>query len=187
MSDIAAAGHVDWIPIPLDAGPDSLALAWRQRFGTGRECADSIAFMLGVQASLLRANEQSDSAQVLNLAAWVMTREPEDLSHLSAYAVLRAFPAPPELTAAELVEQLVDGEPLLSAPEIFEMETRSGDAANVAFRPLIDDEVHEHLMVLWPRPGLGAWYQLAAFQSDLLISSHVRPSFEELAAGIEGL
>ncbi|TNC29848.1 hypothetical protein [Mumia zhuanghuii] len=187
MSDIEATGHVDWVPIPLDADADSLEAGWRARFGDAREVVDSIAFMLGVRASLLRANADADESQVLNLAGWVMTTEPDDLSRLSAYAVLRAFPASPALDAENLVAQIVGDEPVFSGPQITEMETKSGDAVNVVFRPFVGDEVHEHLMVLWPRPDQGIWFQLAAYQSDLLTSYRVQPSFEELAAGIEGL
>lgn len=188
MADIEAAGHVDWVPISLEAGEDDLIRQWGDRFGDSEQVANSIAFMLGVRASLLRANESADDSQLLHLAGWVMTGEPEDLTRLSAYAVLRAFPAAfPFDEVNDLVAQIVGDDPVFAGPEIDTLSTRSGDAAIVAFRPFVDGEVHEHLMVLWARPEAGVWYQLAAYQSDLLTSHRVRPSFEELAAGIQGL
>lgn len=66
-------GHVDWVPVPLDADADSLEGRWRERFCDAREVVDSVALILGVRASLLRANANADAdadaSQVLNWPA----------------------------------------------------------------------------------------------------------------------
>lgn len=184
MSDIEGYSHARWVPIPLDQEADAVHDALVKRFGPSAE--DSASAMTGVVRQLQQANAATADDGLINLAAWALVAEPGVLD-VQAFATLRAIGITDDLTQAESVEAVVADAVLFQAPVVETMETMSGDATSLRFRPMDGDEVHQIMAVLWTRPASNALYVLSSYSTDLVEAAEVGDLLDELGAGIGGL
>jgi hypothetical protein len=189
--DILAAGHVNWLPLPLDGSQPDLAGELRERFAAGTP-----AFALDAAITALTATVEELSkppvpdVPALNLAAWVLLRDPETLAP-DGFALLRGIHVAESTTQDEATASIVGEDPTYQDPVVEPLDTRSGPATSIRVRPMVDQgaghAVHERSAVLWLRPDQQVLYVLSTYTADLVLAAEVFDRLEELAAGIEGL
>lgn len=191
--DIESTGHRNWVPIPLDVAPDAVHAQLLDRFsgaGADDRVADTAAALTGAANQLLAANEQSRADGVQNLAAWALVGD-DDILDVHGFATLRISPLEEALSDEAYVRLLTDGETLFQPPLVETMETMSGDAISLRFRPMFDDsgesQVHQVSAVLWPRPEAEALYTLSSYSTDLVEAAEAGDLLDELGAGFKGL
>ncbi|MGI9155900.1 MAG: hypothetical protein ACR2FG_04595 [Marmoricola sp.] len=189
--DLEATGHKYWIPIPLDVPPDALYQHLLERFrGTASEdsVANNASAMMGVANELRDPRNTEESTQ--NLAAWAMVREPDALE-VHGFATLRASVIERGTTTDECIRGLMEDQPLYQDPVVMTMETMSGDATSLRYRPMVEDQgetqVHQVTAVLWPRPDERLLFTLTNYCLDLVEAAEIGDRLDELGAGIKGL
>lgn len=188
--DIEATGHQYWIPIPLDVPPDALYQLLLERFagsGSENDVANSASAMIGV-ANELRREGQDDGLG--NLAAWALTRQPDKLD-LGGFAALRVSSTEEGWTDDDCVHEVIAELPLYQDPVVERMETMSGEALSVRYRPMVEQDgetqVHQVSAVLWPRLDERLVFTLTNYSFDLVEAAEVGDRLDELGAGIKGL
>lgn len=191
LSDIHAAGHRHWIPIPLDRSADVFEAELRERL-TGRGSAEEVELAVTLLSALAErlALPPGEDVPALNVAAWAFLADPDVLS-FTAFATLRAARIGTEAGPEECVEVVLADSTLFQEPVVETLETRSGDATSVRYRPMVQEgeetQVHQVTAVLWPRPAQEMLYVLSSYATDLVEAAGVGDRLEELAAGMEGL
>lgn len=193
MSVIESEGHRSWVPLDLDLTAVQTAEELRRRFEPADEDERfelNVAAATGTVASLREQAAALEASGTVVCAAWLLTREPTRLD-VRAVAVLRASAVPVGTPLDALVEGVIGDEPRHGEPWVEELETWSGDAHRIRYRPLVrvdgDDEVHQVNVVLWSRPEDGVVFLLSCHVDSLLGAHQVGDLLDELAAGMKGL
>ena len=187
---IDVEGHPLWVPVPLHLSPDELRaeLVGRYAGSLPDEDLDSVADGLVAVSRRLVEDEPTDGS--MNLAGWALVAHPDGLE-VRAFATLRVVPLEPSADLAAAVDRLLDGQELFQPPQAGTVETRSGPAATVRFRPIVEEdgqtEVHQVSAVLWARPARLALFLLSTYALDLREAEDAGDLLEELAAGVGGL
>ncbi|MGZ4591012.1 MAG: hypothetical protein ACXV4A_08820 [Actinomycetes bacterium] len=190
---IDAAGHDHWVPLPLDVPLEQLEADLGERYaGTmpRAELANSVAAAIGV-ARTLAASPSWEETGVATCAAWQWVRDPDTFVP-AATAVLRATAVDAGQTVDDCIGLVVGDTPLQGGPVVGEVETSSGTAYAVRFRPVVrgdrgDSEVHQVVAVLWPRLESRVLFVLTTYTTDLVEGAELGDALEELAAGMTGI
>lgn len=193
MTTIESEGHASWVPLDLERTAVQTAEELRRRF----EPADedelfelNVAAATGTVASLREQSAALEAGGTVVCAAWLLTREPTRLD-VRAVAVLRASAVPVGTPVDVLVAGVVGDEPHHGEPWVEELETWSGEAHRVRYRPVVHraggDEVHQVNVVLWSRPDDGVVFLLSCHVDSLLEANQVGDQLDELAAGMRGI
>jgi hypothetical protein len=190
---IDAAGHENWVPLPLDMPLERLQADLVERYAEAMsrdELETNVAAVVGV-ARTLAASPSWEETGVATCAAWEWVRDPRTFVP-AATAVLRATVVDPGRTVDDCIALVVGDTPLQGGPVVTEVETASGTAYAVRFRPVVrgdggDDEVHQVVAVLWPRLEARVLFVLTTYTTDLVEGADLGDSLEELAAGMKGI
>lgn len=189
--EILAAGHPLWIPLPLDCSAEVLEAELTERFA-GRASDEQVTFVVGLLTQLAERLSQppADGVPAVNMAAWVLLADPDGIG-LRAFATLRAAALASDATREDCIEIARAGIPVFQEPVVEDMETRSGTAIALRYRPMVEadgtTEVHQVSAVLWPRPEHNVLYLLSNYCEDLVEAAEIADLLDELGAGIEGL
>jgi hypothetical protein len=191
MSDIVVAAHPSWVALPLDRSADVLEAELRERLdglGDRRQIDEAVVLLSEVARQL--AAPPAEDLPALNVSAWVLLADPAGLD-LRAFATLRVVTIGPDTTAEDAVNLVLAEAEVFQEPVVERLETRSGDAIGLRYRPMVDNvgrsEVHQVSAVLWPRPERELLYVLSNYCEDLVEAAEIADRLDELGAGIEGL
>jgi hypothetical protein len=182
-------GHPLWKPIPLDVTPEELGDSLRREYtGTAPdvELETNVAAMVAVSRQL----RTPDAEDGMNLAAWALVEDPGTLS-VRDFAALRVAELDAATTTKDAVAGLTEGHSLFQEPVVEALETASGEAVAVRFRPMVQEEgevrVHQVTAVLWLRPEHLALFMLSTYAEDLVAGAETADRLMDLAAGVRGL
>lgn len=191
MFELTVVGLDRWVPLRLDADLDTyaeeLAREWPQTPGI----EDLAAGLCGLLRNMLSGQEEVEDDGVVLLAAWVFSASSTELDPLTV-ANLRAVPLEPhDATPETYAAGLYDGEELYEPATTVQLDTASGPAWAVRFRPVLriegEREVHEQNVVFWLRPEQGFAAVISAYCADLLLARDVPVALGQLAEGVAGL
>lgn len=188
-SNIDVTGHRYWIPIPLDVTPENLFKSLMERFGAtfviGLDA--NVAAVVGAARLLQQTNVAVGDDGLLNLAGWALTHDPDGLEFW-AVATLAVTSMQADATADDCVNAVIGDQQLFQTPVVETMETMSGDAISLRYRPMVEDnQVHQSTAVMWLRPEQQALYLLTNYCTDLVEAGEIGDLLDELGAGVKGL
>lgn len=190
---IEAAGHVHWVPLPLDAEPDAVVDSLRERYA-GTTPADDLGLQLdlvrGTIAALRRQDASWEETGTAIGAAWALTPDPERLE-IAALAVLRASAVTAATGAEAVMSELIGDGPVHGRPVVEALDGAGTACYRLRYRPVVDNagerEVHQLNAVVWLRPEQSLVYVLSAYVHSLLEADTIGDLLEELALGMTGL
>ena len=190
---IESAGHRYWVPLPLDADPTETVASLRRRFdGTAPE-SELEANLSVAQGTVTTLQAQAHGAfdqGIITCAAWVLTADPDRID-IRATAVLRASVVEPGSTVDDCIRVVLGEQPQHGSPTVEPMETLSGDAWSIRYRPVVrvgaEDQVHQINTVLWTRLDDSIVFVMSAYADDLLQANEIGDRLDELAAGMRGI
>lgn len=188
-----APAHDQCIPLPLDGDVDvevaALVSGMIGHSASPEFINSTIAWVAG--ATRL-AREDADQARDVVLqttfGAWLLLPEPR-LLRPGPVAFLRAGPLGPDANGDEALAAVFDlSAELFGQLEVEDLDTASGNAVCVRRRPVLvmdgERQVHEHRLVLWPRPEEEVVVFLSLYTIDLVAGGRAAQPFRELAASV---
>ena len=174
--EVDVPGHDRWFVLPLDGDVDVTAaevVNQQLAAGTGQDAReDAIADVAG-HSRLARQGAEAAAQEGVDTLGALMLIPGDGTLVGGPVAMLRVMQMPPEATADDALELLVDlqGE-RYGELTIDELDTASGPALSVRVRPVVEvdgeREVHEHRVVFWARPELEVLVALSLYTVDLM-------------------
>ncbi len=189
---ISVPGHGRWLPLPLEGDVDALAAAAARDLTaqqSGDEVDDVTAIVAGTTRMVLRHVRAAEDEGISTFLAWSLLPGPGVLQPGPA-ALLRGLPLPVDASDDDVVATVVppDAE-RYGAVDVDQLETASGRAWTVRWRPVLRDEsgsrlVHEQRAVLWPDREHGMVLCLSVYVLDLVEGATVAQPLHELARSL---
>jgi hypothetical protein len=195
VSEIESEGHRSWVPLPMDLHPTEIAGELRRRFGPAAGTTDepvelNLAAAQGIAANLQQQAETSAEQGTITCAAWLLVPDPARFE-IRAVAVLRAVAVEPGTSVDDLVRDVIGEDPQHGEPLVETIETWSGEALQVRYRPVVDVDgerhVHQINTVLWDRTSQQVAFLLSCYVDNLVEGDDIGDLLDELAAGMRGI
>ena len=189
---IEAAGHANWVPLPLDTDPDVVVDRLRGRYAATTP-EDDLALQLdlvrGTIAALRRQDDSWEETGTAIGAAWALTPDPERLE-IAALAVLRASAVTAATGAEAVMSELIGEGPVHGQPVVESLDGAGTGCYRLRYRPIVENaeerEVHQLNAVVWLRPEQSLVYVLSSYVQSLLEADTIGDLLEELALGMAG-
>jgi hypothetical protein len=191
VTDLQIAGLSRWMPLDLGADTDTYAAELAADYPRTPAAELVAAGVAGMAARFTEAREEADrSGDSVLVAAWLFLHADDDLRPIAHATLQGVRVAAPDLDVPGVVRLLTADEELYQEPEVRPVDTASGPATFLRYRPVLRDEgereVHERAVVLWLRPEQDMAVLLSAYTNDLVGGAEVADALAQLAEGVSG-
>lgn len=191
MHVIDVPGSDRWLPVPLQGDVDAEAEQVVGRLvgdvASRDFLDDTVAAVAGLARIVRRDAERQATDGVLVQLAWSLLPEPGVLLP-GPVAVLALRPLVPGTSDDDVIASCADLSAHHGPVEVDVLDTASGRALAVDYRPVLQTErgtvVHEHRLVLWPRPEAASTLELSFYTVDLVLGGHAEEPLLDLARSV---
>jgi hypothetical protein len=191
VTDLEIVGLSRWMPLDLGADTETYAAELAATYPRTPAVDLVAAGVAGMAARFTEARAEADrSGDSVLVAAWLFLHADDDLRPI-AHATLQGVRVPAaDLDVPGVVRLLTEDEELYQDPEVRPVQTASGPATFLRYRPVVRDggerEVHERSVVFWLRPEQDMAVLLSAYTDDLVGGAEVADALEQLSEGVTG-